>query len=170
MAQVIRAAQASVLVIDPNDPDVLGQIEFVLGKLQSWRLPDPKLLAGNKIDRPNSEENFSAVAALYGDRLRSVALSAATGLGLDGFARDVFAALDVVRFYSKPPGKKADLDAPYVVRRGATVHEAAAHVHRDFAEHLKYARLFRIADEHSGLMVERAHLVEDRDVLEFHTA
>jgi small GTP-binding protein len=170
MAQVIRAAHASVLVIDPNEADVLGQIEFVLEKLGAWHLGDPKLLAGNKIDRPGAEENFSAMAALYGDRIRSVALSAATGLGLDGFARDVFRALDVVRFYSKPPGKKADLDAPYVIRRGATVQEAASHVHRDFAEHLRYARLFRIGDEHGGLMVERAHVVEDRDILEFHTA
>jgi len=54
--------------------------------------------------------------------------------------------------------------------RGATIADAAAHVHRDFAEHLKYARLFRKSHEHDGLMVERTHAVEDEDVLEFHTA
>jgi hypothetical protein len=82
----------------------------------------------------------------------------------------MFRSLDLVRFYSKAPGKKPDLEVPYVLQRGATVQDAAAHVHRDFAEHLKYARLFRRPGEHDGLMVERAHAVEDEDVLEFHTA
>ncbi len=55
-------------------------------------------------------------------------------------------------------------------RSTATVQEAAAQVHRDFAEHLKYARLVRKSDEHDGLMVERTHPVEDEDILEFHMA
>ncbi len=169
MAQVIRAAHAAVLVVDPNHADALGQIEFILEKLEGWRLAPPRLLAGNKADQPGAEENLSAIGGLYGGRFPCVPVSAVTGLGLDRLAREVFGALDVVRFYSKPPGRKPDLDAPYVIRRGATVHEAAAHVHRDFAGHLKYARLFRMGQEHGGLMVERTHVVEDQDVLEFHT-
>jgi uncharacterized protein len=170
MPQVVRAANVHVLVVDPNDPDVLGQIEFVLQSMAGWRLPAPRLMVGNKLDLPGAEENFAAVGSLYGERFRYIALSAATGTGLDAFAREAFAALDVVRFYSKPPGRKPDLDVPYIVRRGATVADAAAHVHRDFAEHLKYARLFRGPDGHGGLMVERTHAVEDEDILEFHVA
>jgi ribosome-interacting GTPase 1 len=168
MAQVIRAAQISVLIVDPNDPDVLGEIEFILQTLEDWHLPPPKLLAGNKLDRQAATENFIAVQSLYGGRFRYAGVSAATGAGLEAFAREVFHCLDLVRFYSKAPGKKPDLAIPYVLRRGATVQDAAAHVHRDFGEHLKYARLFRRSDEHHGLMVERTHAVEDEDVLEFH--
>jgi uncharacterized protein len=73
-----------------------------------------------------------------------------------------FEALKLVRFYSKPPGKKADLEVPYVLRRGSTVEDAAAHVHRDFAEHLRYARLFRRPHEHDGVMVEGARYSIDR--------
>jgi len=46
--------------------------------------------------------------------------------------------------------------------------DAARHVHKDFAEQLKFARLFRPAGEHDGLMVERQHVVQDEDILEFH--
>ncbi len=168
MAQVVRAAHISALVADPNDPDVLDEMEFILRSLESWRLPPPKLLVGNKLDLPDAEENFSAVEALYRGRFRSLGLSAVTGTGLDAFARETFLALDIVRFYSKPPGKKSDLDVPYVLRRGQTVQDAAAQVHRDFADHLKYARLFRKSGDHGGLMVERTHVIEDEDVLEFH--
>lgn len=170
MPQVIRAGNTSVLVVDPNDAEVLDEMEFILQKLAEWHLPVPKLLVGNKIDQPGAEENYSALLALYGDRFRGVPLSAATGLGLDAFAREVFDALEVVRFYSKPPGKAADMAVPYVIHRASTVQDAAAHVHRDFAEHLRYARLFRKGHEHGGLMVERTHVVADQDILEFHTA
>ncbi|MGA2194200.1 MAG: GTPase [Bryobacteraceae bacterium] len=170
MAQVIRPAHLSALIVDPNDPDVLGEIEFILQTLEGWQLPPPKLLAGNKCDQPGAGENFAALQALYGDRFRTVRVSAATGAGLEVFACETFRSLDLVRFYSKAPGKKPDLEVPYVLRRGATIADAAAHVHRDFAEHLKYARLFRKSYDHAGLMVERTHAVEDEDVLEFHTA
>jgi len=60
-----------------------------------------------------------------------------------------------------------------VLRRGQTVIDAARLVHKDFAENLKFARLFRAdhagAHPHpDGLMVERSHLVEDGDILELH--
>jgi ribosome-interacting GTPase 1 len=169
MAQVLRAAQMSVLVLDPNDPDVLGGAEFILRSLEEWRVAAPKVAAGNKLDQEGAEENFAAVESLYGDRFCYVGVSAAAGRGLAEFARETFRCLDLVRFYSKAPGRKPDLDVPYVLHRGATVQEAAAQVHRDFAEHLRYARLFRKDHDREGRMVDRSHIIEDRDVLEFHT-
>ena len=168
MAQVIRPAHMSVLVVDPGDPGVLEETEFILQTLDAWHVAPPRMLVGNKLDRPGGTEDFSALEALYGRRFPCVGVSAAAGTGLDAFGREVFRLLDVVRFYSKAPGRKPDLDVPYVIRRGRTVQDAAAQVHRDFAEHLKYARLFRKSHDHDGLMVERTHVVEDEDVLEFH--
>ncbi len=166
--QVLRYANASVLVVDAGDPEVLDQIEFILNTLEQWRLPPPHLLAGNKVDLPGGRENFQALADLYGSRWRYVALSALTGLDLALFRRAVFDLLSLVRVYTKAPGKPADLTSPFILNRGDTVLDAARQVHKDFAEHLKFARLFRPSGEHSGLMVERTHPVDDEDILEFH--
>jgi ribosome-interacting GTPase 1 len=168
LPQAIRNANASVLVVDVNDADSLEEIELVEASLRDWRLALPGLLIGNKIDQPGGEGNFAALADLYQGRYACVAISAAKGHGLDGFARAVFDLLELVRVYTKVPGRKADLSSPYVLRRGATVLDAARHVHKDFAEHLKFARLYRRAGEHDGLMVERQHVVQDEDILEFH--
>lgn len=168
MAQAVRPAHLSALVIDPNDAGVLGDFEFILRTLEEWHVPSPALLVGNKLDLPGAGENFQAVRDLYGGRFPCCAVSAVTGAGLAEFARASFAALHLVRFYSKAPGKPPDLEVPYVLKRGSTVGDAAAHVHRDFAQHLKYARLFRKSHGHDGLMVERTRLVEDGDILEFH--
>ncbi len=166
LPQVIRNATASVLVADLAAADVLDGIDFVLDTLQENRIAPPRLLAANKADIAGGE--FDALQDLYRDRFPCVAVSAVTGEGLNGFARAVFDVLDLVRVYTKAPGRKADMTAPYVLRRGATVQDAARMVHKDFAEQLKFARLFSRSGGHDGLMVERTHVVEDGDVLEFH--
>lgn len=166
--QAIRHANTSLLLVDAADPAVLDQVEFILAALDAAHLAPPKLLAGNKIDLPGAEESFAALEELYKGRFPAVGLSALTGRNVDGFARAVFDTLGLVRVYTKAPGKPAEFDKPYTMKRGGTVEDAARLVHKDFAEHLKYARLFRRQGDRGGLMVERAHVVEDEDILEFH--
>jgi ribosome-interacting GTPase 1 len=167
MSEVLRVADLRVLVADANDPDVLGETEFVLQKLAEWNLGDPVLMVGTKLDLDHERENFEELAELYASRFPSLGLSAETGAGLDGFARAVFELLDVVRVYTKRPGHPADVQAPYILQRGQTVADAAAKVHHDFLENLKFARLFH-RDGSGGLKVERTHVLEDGDILEFH--
>lgn len=168
MAQTVRNADAAVLVVDPSDPGVLDQIELIARRLAEWHVPPPRLMVANKLDLPGAADNFAALAELYHGRWRCLPVSARTGQNLEIFARAVFDLLGIVRIYTKPPGKKAELSAPYVLRRGQTVLDAARLVHKDFAEHLKYARLFRASGATGGLMVERTHGVEDGDVIELH--
>ena len=168
LPQAIRHADDRILVVDPSDPELLDQIGFIEALLDERRIPRPRLLLANKCDLDPGGGNFDALRELYGGRYRMLAVSAAPGLNLDTFRREVFDLLELVRVYTKRPGKPADLAAPYVLKRGATVLDAARHVHKDFAEHLKFARLFTKDGHRDGLMVERTHLVEDGDILEFH--
>jgi uncharacterized protein len=169
MNQLVRNANLAVLVVDPNDASVLGDIDFVSQCFEEWNVKPPAILVANKMDLPGAVENFETLSDLYSGRFHFVGVSAAQGAGLTVFAAAAFRALEVVRFYCKPPGKKAELDTPYVLHRGETVLDAALKVHRDFVEHLKYARVFHIGHEHDGMMVDRTHVVEDREVFEFHT-
>jgi ribosome-interacting GTPase 1 len=168
LPQAIRNANLSVLVVDPTDPAALEQTEFVFGWLVGRRLPQPSVLVGTKADLPGAEDNFAVLTELYGARCRAIAVSALLGRNLEQFARCLFEALNVVRVYTKAPGKKPDLTAPYILRRGQTVEDAARMVHQDFAARLKFARLYRLDGGSEGLMVERHHPVQDKDILEFH--
>ncbi len=168
MPQAVRHANASVLVVDVNDAEDLEEIELIEADLRDWQLPPSRLLACNKLDKPGGAGNFEALADLLRDRYRTVAVSAVTGEGLADFARAIFDLLDVVRVYTKAPGKKTELERPYVLKRGATVLDAARQVHKDFAERLRFARLYRRDGGHDGMMVERHHTVQDEDILEFH--
>lgn len=168
LPQVIRAANMSIAVVDVNDAAVLDEIEFLNRAGEQYKIPAPRLLLANKIDLPGAEDSFAALRDLYGDRYRCIAVSALTGRNLGTLGPLLFDLLELVRVYTKAPGKKADIGAPYVVRRGQTVIDVARLVHKDFAENLKYARLFRLSGERDGMAVERDHVVRDRDILEFH--
>ncbi len=168
MPQALRTADELVLVVDVDDPDDLSEIDFVEQKLTEWRIPPPRLMLANKMDQPGSDGDFEALDELYRGKYTCLPVSARTGDGLDLFAKLTFDLLAVVRVYTKAPGKHTEFGTPFVLKRGATVIDAARAVHKDFAEHLKFARLFRRSGGHDGLMVDRHHVVEDEDILEFH--
>lgn len=129
----------------------------------------PTLLVVNKIDAvddPEAEiEIFEDLADLHYPEL---AVSAETGTGLDRLGPWLFEKLEVVRVYTKTPGKPADMERPYTVHRSGTVHDVADLIHHEIAESLRFARIWRdgIYDgQHVGADLELA----DGDVLELHT-
>ena len=168
LPQAIRGANASTLVVNANDADDLDEIEVVERSLREWRLPRPTLLVANQIDQPGAAGNFAALADLYGGSYLAIAVSAVSGQGLPELRHALFDVLGLVRVYTKVPGHKPELNSPYVLPRGATVIDAARRVHKDFAEHLRFARLFGREGSPEGLMVDRHDALADGDILEFH--
>ena len=72
-----------------------------------------------------------------------------------------------MRIYTKQPGKPADMTSPFTCPVGSTVAEFAGHVHKDFEDGLKSARVWGSA-AFDGQTVGRDHVVKDKDVVELH--
>lgn len=187
MSQIARNADALLLVVDLSNPDVLEEMELLTTVLKDWKiasvaqtlsleehadlptgvLPLRTLLLGNKFDAPDSPGTWDVLRELYGAQWPMLAVSATTGYQLDALRRALYTLLDVVRVYTKAPGKKPDHDAPFAMPRGSTVVQVAATVHKDFAENLKFARIWS-TEKYDGQMVQRDYVVNDGDVIELH--
>lgn len=128
----------------------------------------PTLLVANKADHPDAPVNLEFLTELIGGRWQRVLTSVTEGQGLENFARTVWDGLGLVRVYTKAPGKPPDLDAPYLVPRGASVLDVAGKVHREFQERFASARIWG-SGKFDGQVVDRAHVVAEGDVLEIHT-
>lgn len=113
-------------------------------------------------------EELAVFQELAGVHYPVLATSTITGEGLEQLAPWLFEQLGITRVYTKAPGRPPDTDRPFTVRRGQTVFNVAALVHRDMADRLKYARLWR-GGQIQGLQVGADHVVSDRDILELHT-
>jgi uncharacterized protein len=187
MPQITRNADAILLVVDLGDSAVLDAVELLAEVLQEWKIlpaarpltpeeedaldvgvvPRRALLLGNKWDVPASKDNWDIIQELYSTRWPTLAVSATHGYNLEALRRALYTLLDIVRVYTKAPGKKPDLTAPFTMPRGSTVVEVAATVHKDFATHLKFARIWG-TEKYDGQMVQRDYIVQEGDVIELH--
>jgi len=168
---LLRRADALLVMVDlAGAPE--EQTEALIKQLGNMRIEIGKdktkaLIVGNKLDLDNAKQNYSALAKRYGERFPLIAISAKQGTGLEELKLKLYQLLDVIRVYTKAPGKKPVFTDPVVLPRGSTLEDAAAEVHKDFRDRLKYARLWG-SGKHDGIMVKRDHIMQDGDIIELH--
>ena len=188
----MQPADGVLLVIDVNDPECVDQVPALMAKLaekkiflgKHWpgleaatrklpgvgdpfRLDLPTLLIANKSDLDPDPEEVEVLEELLGLDFPSLTVSAETGEGLESLGPFLFRALEIVRVYTKTPGKPAETDKPFTVRRGDTVADVAGLVHREIAEGLRFARIWG-KNVFDGQQTGPEHPVEDGDVVELH--
>ena len=193
LVNTLQHADGILLVIDVSDPECLEQVPAVLERLRekkiylrsSWpglpsnappvveedddpfRLDLPTVLIANKSDLDPDPDEVKVLEELLGLRFPALTVSAETGDGLDALGPFLFEALEIVRVYTKTPGRQADNDKPFTVRRGDTVLDVAKLVHKDIARGLKFARVWG-TEVFDGQQVGPDHAVADGDIVELH--
>ena len=80
----------------------------------------------------------------------------------------IYRMLNVIRIYTKVPGKPADYSSPFTLPVGSTVEALAEKIHKDVADKLKFAKVWG-SGLHDGQSVGRDHVLADKDVIELHT-
>jgi len=191
LVATLQPSDGVLLVIDVNDPGCLEQIPALTKRLadkkiflrEHWpglpgeaqeppgsdnpfQLDLPTLLIANKCDLDTDPREVEVLEELLGLR-PALSVSAERGDGLEELGPFLFRALEIVRVYTKSPGKPADTDKPFTVRRGDTVLDVARLVHRDIARDLKFARIWG-RNVFDGQQTGPEHPVEDGDVVELH--
>jgi ribosome-interacting GTPase 1 len=183
VSSMVRSADAALLVLDLGDDDGPFAAEAALERLAQaktvlvGRYPEViedytveyvrTLLVANKLDLPGAADRLAIVREMFGERFDVLAVSAEHGAGLEELRDAAYRFLNVIRVYTKKPGKPADLGSPFSLPVGGTVLELAAKVHRDFAAKLKSARVWGTG-VFDGQSVPRDHSLHDKDVVELH--
>ena len=168
---MLRRADALLVVVDLADAPQ-AQMEAITAQLENMRIEIggdkvKALIIGNKIDLDNASENYTALKNRYERKMPVIAISAKEGTGLEELKLKIYQLLDIIRVYTKVPGKKPDFTDPIVLNRGSTLEDAAAEVHKDFRAKLRYARIWG-SGKHDGVMVKRDHILQDGDIIELH--
>lgn len=193
LVNALQPADGVLLVIDVSDPECLDHVPVILKRLADKNIflrsawpglgpgdpPDqrsagglfhlnlPTVLVANKSDLDPDPGEVETLEELLGLNFPALTTSAQTGDGLEALGSFLFRALEIVRVYTKSPGKSADTDKPFTVRRGDTVHDVATLVHQDIARNLKFARMWG-EEVFDGQQVGPEHTVSDGDTVELH--
>jgi hypothetical protein len=179
---MIRGADAALLVVDLAIDEGIEQADGVLRRLNEARVrlvtrpgqtdeqhavEKRTLIVANKVDSGGATDRLEMVGELLGDRFEIVPVSATLGTGMDRLRDRAYRFLEVVRVYSKAPGKPADRERPFTCPARSTVFDVARLVHRDIADGLKFARIWGTG-VYDGQTVGREHVVHDGDLIELH--
>lgn len=183
MTNLVRNADGVMIVLDSTADDVGVSLEACRGVLERARVrpassPDDGEPQPTWVTHPvfvvtcrkdlDPDGTFAALAKdATGDVLPFFTVSSETGEGLDRLRDALFRELHVIRIYTKEPHHKPDLDRPFVLPEGAKIRDLATAVHKDLAEHLRFARVWG-SGRFDGQQVDRDHPLADRDVVELH--
>lgn len=183
VTDLTRAADAAVLFLDLADDDGPAATQATVDRLKLARrelvrhrptgdedpttYSLPTILAANKCDDEAADIRLEIAREALGDRFPLFLVSAEQGTGVEELKKAIYEALGVMRIYTKQPGKQADMTSPFTCPIGSTVQEFAGHVHNDFEESLKSARVWG-SGAFDGQTVGREHVLRDRDIVELH--
>ncbi|MDY0110914.1 MAG: TGS domain-containing protein [Candidatus Krumholzibacteria bacterium] len=156
------ADAAGGAAVDPSAPSA-GEDDVE----DPFRVTLPALLVVTKIDLGFDTAEVDVLCELTGKHYPVLAVSADQGTGLERLGALLVRGLDIVRVYTKVPGKPADYERPYTLFAGDTVADLARLIHRDLAASLQYAKVWGSA-KFDGQQVGRDHPLADGDVVEIH--
>lgn len=173
---ILKRADLLLIMLDLTD-DLLRQWEETLKLLKTFKIIPKGILQDeygfttkkavvtlNKQDMPEVAENLSTFREFWDFDLPLISISAKKNENLDLLGKHLYQALDIIRVYSKTPGKKPDLNEPYILEKGNTILDLAERVHKEIAAKLKFARIWN--EKLNGLRVEKNYVLWDKDIVE----
>jgi ribosome-interacting GTPase 1 len=166
--QLIDLPPVSVQHVDPWVFDLVRHADLVWLTLSATdalegfdevrRLLDARSIGLAPAGRPPDDVPAAA-------RVDRRALMVLTGSDLK---RRTFAAMEIVRVYTKQPGRPRERTPPFTLPRGATVADLALRIHHDVLAAMKFARIWG-ASAFDGQAVQKDHVLAEGDVVEIHT-
>jgi ribosome-interacting GTPase 1 len=175
---LVRSADAVLIVLDLSSDSILDDLDMIRVSFANRhthfvRTTDTHSrdeimcrIIANKSDTADAGERLSLLRDMTGADFEITPLTCNRDSDVGGIPEMIFRWLGIARVYTKIPGRKPDKEHPFTVLRGGTVDDICHHVHKDFAENLKFARLWRKSD--TPRTVSRNETVEDGDILELH--
>jgi hypothetical protein len=181
-SNLVRNADALLLLVDLTE-DPVFQVEILLEELKQMKIEivgkdlipareegwvsQKALLLGNKCDVKNAMEGYRALEARFRDAFPLLPISAKGEMNFDEVKKEIYQLLDIIRVYTKIPGKEPDLTEPVILKKGSSVGDVALSVHKDFVAKLRYAKIWG-SGKFEGQMVKRDYQVNEGDIIELH--
>ena len=180
---LIRGADLVLLMVDLGSDDGGDQLKELCQRVQSSKTRFARrsyfdeqdvgvtytktLLVFNKIDLVEATDRLAFFSEIIQPDLEEYRISATQGIGVAELADAIFKSLDVVRVYTKQPGKQPDMENPFTLPQGGTVMEVAALIHADIARNFKSAKVWG-EEVHDATTVQGDYVVKDKDIVELH--
>jgi uncharacterized protein len=122
----------------------------------------------NKIDLYDENTKRKISENLKSKKYNFVLISTYTKEGLEELKKRIFDSFNIIRIYTRQPGKKED-EVPVIMKPDSTLEQVAEKILHGYSKKVKYAKVWGPSAKFLGQQIGLKHIVKDRDTIEFYT-
>jgi len=156
-----HTADTLVLVVEK-----IEEIEELLKEANKH--PGKKIIVFTKIDLLEEKQKRKINATLQSKKYNFVLISNYTLEGIEELKEKIFSSFDILRVYTKEPGKEKS-NKPMIMKPGSIVKDAAEKILKGFSQRIKETKIYGPSAKFLGQTVGLKHKLKDLDVVEFKT-
>ena len=161
--EYLKARRITNIIVRFQKPATLQQLVDALDSSVAYVRA---MVVATKGDVQGSVSRFKELEEKYSDRFDIIPTSALRKENLDGMSWAFYHHLDILRVYTKIPGKQRERK-PIVLPEGSVVEDAATKIHKElFVERFRSAVIIRDNDKIKRRVVGLNYPLQDGDVIQ----
>jgi ribosome-interacting GTPase 1 len=180
---IVRSADLVLLCFDGSSDDAPEETVAVLEQLESRKtflsrkngfheddfskVSIRTILAVTHSKEPELQDRLDFLDEIKETEFHQLQIELDSPESVEELRNLIYEKLDLIRIYTKKPGKPAEKIDPFTIPVHGTVEDLAGKVHKELAEDLKYAKVWgkKVSD---GQTVGKDHPLIDGDIVELH--
>jgi len=156
LLSIARSSDLILLVVTS-----INELREIMDSIQQRNINNKKIIVINKVDLHLKDLKFLL------NLKNSIAVSAKTLQNLEKLREMIFQNLNLIRVFTKEPGRKPD-NEPVVMDKGSTIKDLAEKIRKDFVKRFEFAKVTGKSVKFSGQNCGLEHIMEDMDIVELH--
>jgi ribosome-interacting GTPase 1 len=161
--EYLRARRVTNIIVRLQKPATFQQLVDAMDSSVAYVRA---LVIATKGDATGSQARYQELESKYSDRFDIIPISAEKKENLDSMSWALYEHLDILRVYTKIPGKERERK-PIVLPEGSVVEDAAGKVHKElFVERFRSAVIIRENDKIKRRVVGLNYPLQDGDIIQ----
>lgn len=156
---IVNNADTALIIVEK-----IHEIEVILNLLKIKE----KIIVFNKIDLYDESTKRKISEYLKSKKYNFVLTSTFTKEGIEELKEKIFKSFNVIRIYTRQPGKKED-EVPVIMPPESSLEQVAEKILHGYSKKVKYAKVWGPSSKFLGQQIGLKHIVKDRDIIEFYT-
>jgi len=158
---IVNNADTLLLVVEK-----IHEIDLILNSIKNKN--SKKIVIFNKIEMYDENTKRKISETLKTKKYNFILVSTFTKTGLEELKEKIFKSFDIIRIFTRQPGKKED-SVPVIMPPNSTLGQVAEKILHGYSKKVKYAKVWGPSAKFLGQQIGLKHIVKDRDTIEFYT-
>ena len=158
---IVNNADTILIVVEK-----IHEIDLIIPSIKNKNAK--RIIVFNKIDLYDDNTKRKISETLKTKKYNFVLTSTYTKEGLEELKEKIFNSFNIIRIYTRMPGRKED-EVPVIMKPNSTLEQVAEKLLHGYSKKVKFAKVWGPSAKFLGQQIGLKHGVKDKDIIEFYT-